>query len=84
MEGTTDTTLDEASAVAERLRRVIEESLVVTSHRQLRVTVSQGVTEFIMGFDKETLVNNADRALLKAKRSGKNRVVVFNEEMAVS
>jgi diguanylate cyclase len=42
----------------------------------LSVTVSIGVTNFKKGDTAESLISRADKALYKAKRSGKNRAAV--------
>ena len=73
-----NTSLLQAEGFAERLRKAIEESMVVSSHRKLKVTVSQGISEHVPGGDRDELIRRADLALLQAKRAGKNRVVVFD------
>lgn len=67
---------DNASATsrAEDIRRAIE-STPVASLRSQCMTASFGVTEIQLGDDEDTLLARADRALLLAKDSGRNRVV---------
>ena len=65
--------------VAERLRRVIEETKIVREQgRPLRVTVSIGVTTHsgVLG-NLDTLLAEADEALYAAKHQGRNRVCRF-------
>jgi diguanylate cyclase (GGDEF)-like protein len=69
------TSLNQAERFAERLRQEIADTVMVSSHHELRVTVSQGVGEHERGDEKDELIRRADLALLEAKQAGKNRVV---------
>jgi diguanylate cyclase (GGDEF)-like protein len=72
------TKLEDASLVAEKIRRTIEK-LRVTSHaHKIPVTVSIGVCKYDWQRHKDlfALVHDADQAMYEAKQSGKNRVVV--------
>jgi diguanylate cyclase (GGDEF)-like protein len=62
----------DAARVAERLRKRIEEA------RQLEVTltISVGVAQHARGEPIERVIRRADAALLDAKGSGRNRVVI--------
>lgn len=71
------TTLEEAAAIAERLRASIEQSPVETGGLLLTATVSLGVASMRdSGDELEDLLEAADRALYEAKRSGRNCVRV--------
>jgi two-component system, cell cycle response regulator len=63
--------LDNAYALAERLRQSIEEQ---TFQNAGKVTVSFGVTEFKRSDDESAFIKRADEALYTAKSKGKNRV----------
>lgn len=65
-----DTDIETATAVAERVRRVIE--CYPFPNRQ--VTISVGLASWRAGVDSNTLIQEADEALYEAKRSGRNRV----------
>jgi PleD family two-component response regulator len=72
--------LDGAEQVAERIRRRVagHEFVVGDGKRRARLTVSIGVAAFPYGTDSpEDLVANADAALYKAKRAGKDRVETY-------
>jgi GGDEF domain-containing protein/ABC-type amino acid transport substrate-binding protein len=64
-----------AAAVAESLRRDLSETVSVGS-RPRSVTASFGVAELVRGASGEELVAAADRALYRAKRSGRDTVVI--------
>lgn len=73
------TSLAEAQQVAERLRRRVGDSPVrLPSGRDLRVTVSIGVslgqTADLRAVDVGEMIDRADRALLRAKTAGRNQV----------
>jgi diguanylate cyclase (GGDEF)-like protein len=64
---------DGAARFAERVRAGLA-ARTIPGAPGLRVTASFGVAEYAPGSDTEQLVAAADRALYRAKRSGKNRV----------
>jgi two-component system cell cycle response regulator len=68
---------EEALKIAERIREVVENKGFVVPGREevLEQTVSIGVAELASDDDVEKLIARADRALYKAKNSGRNRVV---------
>ncbi len=67
--------LETGLSVAERLRRAVCESPVETSAGAIAVTISAGVAALDAKHPHfDHIVRNADRALLIAKRHGRNRV----------
>jgi len=67
-------TLKEAVAVAERLRRRVEEMVVRWGDDVIKITASFGVAEVKDGDRPETIIQRADEALYLAKLDGKNCV----------
>ncbi len=69
--------LADAELFADRLRRKVAETAAMHDSRELPVTISIGVSE-IRATDAgaEDVLGRADRALYRAKESGRNRVVV--------
>ncbi len=68
------------NATATHKAEAIRSSLEATALPSLggeAVTASFGVTEFQPGDTAETVLSRADRALLKAKDNGRNRVIQF-------
>ncbi|KAA3512150.1 PleD family two-component system response regulator [Agrobacterium rosae] len=72
-----DTSVEMASAVAERLRSIIEDKpFVLRSGRELHLTASLGIATNTGSVETpEQLMRQADRAMYEAKSSGRNRVV---------
>jgi diguanylate cyclase len=70
------TDLESAAAVAERLRKLIQNTRFVYHKQEISLTVSVGVTE-IKDTDttQEMLFNRVDKAMYKAKKTGRNMVV---------
>ena len=65
-----------AEAVAERLRQTIAGRPVKVDGRELAVTVSIGIAVTRGAIDADGLIRTADAALYRAKREGRNRVVI--------
>jgi diguanylate cyclase (GGDEF)-like protein len=82
-----ETNLEEAMAVAERVRKSIDEYpfSVKVAHPYEKVTVSLGVS--IMDRDSEKnspdLIHQADIALYRSKSLGKNRVTCYSESFTM-
>ena len=71
--------------VAEKIRKSVEMTAIHLEGKVLHVTVSCGVAEYPKhGTDPYQVIKFADIALYRAKKEGKNRVVVFDESMADS
>jgi diguanylate cyclase (GGDEF)-like protein len=69
-----DTDIDSAIAFAEKLRRRIEQTVVVIGEHEIRPTISIGVAMNRRSSNLEELMERSDRALYTAKRSGRNKV----------
>ena len=64
----------EAERIAENIRQTLEQTAMPVLDNK-SCTASFGVTEIQPGDSPETMLRRADRALLQAKESGRNRVV---------
>jgi len=72
-----EASLDDAVAISERVRHNISETLHVEALRQHRITASFGVAsaDDVRARSAADLVDLADRALYKAKSTGRNQVL---------
>ena len=76
-----DTDYNGALQVAQKLLDIFDESFLIDKY-ELTLSVSIGIAIFpIDGADKETLFKNADSAMYRAKKEGRNRYCFFTEEM---
>jgi diguanylate cyclase (GGDEF)-like protein len=82
-----ETSLEEAAAGAERVRKKIETAIIKSQKRSISVTASFGVSDCCKktnGKPNEIVLSefiaNADQALYISKNSGRNRVTVFDPE----
>lgn len=82
------TTLEEAQLVAQRLRSAIEKKKInieeynIEGVKQLSVTISIGVSQYDKKMkEPQQLYQNADKALYSAKENGRNKVVVYDENL---
>ena len=66
----------EAVILAERLRGLIEESVIPFEGTDIKITMSFGVTEAHRDDDMDSFVKRADEALYEAKETGRNKVVI--------
>lgn len=69
-----------AIELAERIRIKIESSHLVNANRNLRVTVSSGISEHpkFNSASETELVEQADKALYRAKEEGRNRTKIYD------
>lgn len=76
------TNIKEASFVAQRLRQVIEKTSInieeanADNISHIKVTVSIGVCAYNDSMEPYELSQKADKALYKAKKTGRNRVII--------
>lgn len=79
------TSVTTAADLAERLRKVVETSVIVPADEQegrqaVTISVSIGVAGLDRQIvDKQSLIERTDEALYSAKQKGRNRVIVFNK-----
>jgi diguanylate cyclase (GGDEF)-like protein len=76
---------DEAFLVAERIRKCVEETVICYEDRKIQLTISGGISEFNVKTNPvrsaKRLVDQADRALYLSKRTGRNRISVWEESV---
>jgi diguanylate cyclase (GGDEF)-like protein/PAS domain S-box-containing protein len=76
-----ETTLQDATIIAERLRAEIAQSGIQTSKGKLHITVSIGVSgDNVEATNLLEMIECADKAMYAAKRAGRNRVMVAGEK----
>ncbi|PKL18049.1 MAG: sensor domain-containing diguanylate cyclase [Spirochaetae bacterium HGW-Spirochaetae-5] len=73
----TETDIEAAYTIAERLRKKIEAEVYENGNKELTVTISIGLAQFNHEIDKNgiDLIKRADTALYSAKATGRNRVI---------
>ena len=71
-----DTDVDTVKIISERLRMLVENSVLRTNQGEIRVTVSIGVTFFIPKETSQTLIERADRLMHLSKDNGRNKVTM--------
>jgi len=69
--------LNSALKIAEELRKKIEKSNLKIKKERIKLTASFGVVTYTNEKTLYDLINKADKAMYKAKKEGKNRVVIL-------
>lgn len=76
----TNLTEDEAKITAERIRKAVEEAACMYNEQEIKMTASFGLAQGPQNVESiPELQNLADKALYRAKNSGRNRVTVSEE-----
>lgn len=79
-----DTSEVEAVAVAEKLRRAVDDTIYDDGNEKYHITASFGVASTkpvtTDDFSKSNFINQADAALYDAKEGGRNRVATHNKK----
>lgn len=73
-----DTNIEQAKAVAEKVRKQLYEREIYCTKNSLQVSMSIGVLQISPEHNLEDILNNVDDALYAAKRNGRNCTQVFN------
>ena len=69
-----------ATAAAERLRKAVEADETRFEGKAFRITISAGVAEYRDGLTASEFIDLSDRALYRAKNTGRNRVCFCDAE----
>ncbi len=71
-----DTDAEQGLAVCQRLRMKIADTPIFTTTIPLHITISIGVAPLSLEYDLQSAISLADQALLQAKKTGKNKVIL--------
>lgn len=77
----TETSAESAQIPFERLRKTIEEQVFKYDNKDIKVTISAGISSNTELQDAWDMLDDADKALYKAKNNGRNRVELFKKEI---
>ncbi len=78
-----ETPLENAAIPADRLREKISEYNFMYNGVKTNLTVSIGVASMNSNFNNQKeIIETADKALYNAKQTGRNKVVVYNEQLS--
>lgn len=73
-------TQDKILKIAEKIRKTLKEITFNFDNKSFFVTISIGIAKYDKDIDIDTLIGNADKALYKAKKSGRDNIVFYEEE----
>ena len=71
--------------LANHIRETIQSRELVkksTGENLGKVTMSFGITQFVLGDTPQTMIERADKALYRAKEEGRNRVIKSDGDSA--
>lgn len=63
-----------AEMIAERIRQIIDDDVVVIDAIKHRISVSGGCAQFLVDETADSFITRADQALYRAKHNGRNRI----------
>lgn len=69
--------IEDAKNKAEEIRQAVED-LVFDKNPDLKVTISGGIAGFDKDLNQKAVLDRADKALYKAKESGRNKIIVYS------
>ncbi|MBN2440287.1 MAG: diguanylate cyclase [Spirochaetales bacterium] len=72
----TNATLQQGYIIGERFRYSLEEHPINCTNKSIRVTISMGIAQYRLGESRDAWIGRADKALYKAKKMGRNRIVL--------
>lgn len=71
-----NTRIDEAVQVLSRIRRNLTKKFFLSENKRMLITFSAGVAQFQLGESQDDVFKRADEALYRAKKGGKNQIVM--------
>lgn len=71
-----NTRIDEAVQVLSRIRRNLTKKFFLNENKRILITFSAGVAQFQLGESQDDVFKRADEALYRAKKGGKNQIVM--------
>lgn len=75
-----DTNANEAKVFAERLRKTVENSVVIYNDLEIKYTISLGIAEIERSYnDVSQWLEHADNALYQSKEHGRNQVTIYKK-----
>jgi len=77
-----ETPLENASLLADRFRVAVEQLVIATGGKELKVTISLGVAQLGGEDTPLSLLKRADEGLYQAKQTGRNRVVAREKTLS--
>ncbi len=80
-----ETSIHQAQKIANRIRLLVLDKPIMSDRGDISVSISLGISSMEGDCDSrlEWVIDQADQALLKAKESGRNRVVIWKDNQLV-
>ncbi|MEQ1636684.1 MAG: GGDEF domain-containing protein [Methylococcales bacterium] len=71
-----NTTEQSALILANKIRKLIEKTSFIAGDKQINVTISCGISQFLKNESEEQVFERADQALYQAKANGRNQCAI--------
>jgi len=71
-----NTSLEEATQILSRIRRNLTKKFFLHENKRLLITFSAGIAQLQAGESQESVFKRADEALYRAKKGGKNQILI--------
>lgn len=81
-----ETSIQQAQSIANRIRLLVLDKPIMSDRGNINVSISLGISSMEGDCDSrlEWVIDQADQALLKAKDLGRNRVVIWKNDLLIS
>jgi two-component system cell cycle response regulator len=72
----TNASLQQGYIIGERLRKELADKPIHCADKQIQATISMGIAQYRSGESRDSWIERADKAMYKAKRLGRNRIML--------
>ncbi len=73
-----ETNADKTKTVIKKIKKALENASFSYNNKEIKLTMTFGIYEYKKGENIEEAINKADSAMYEGKKSGKNKIIIFD------